>query len=202
MSLLSDGDYQGAAGSFAEAAAQFESASSTLNAPWARAAMLVPVVAQNRAAALDLATAAADASAAIADASGGHRRRSTHAAQRALRHRRDHAARRPARRRRSVDRLAVGHDRRRRFAVARSAVERAPRRPRRRSRRVSTAARERSAGDRAGARAVGRRRPSPLLRRVHHAGGDPGLGGFMGNWIEITADEGRIRCPARAAPET
>ena len=69
VSLLSDGDYQSATGSFAEAAAQFESASSTLNAPWARAAMMVPIVAQNRAAALDLATAAADASKAIADAS-------------------------------------------------------------------------------------------------------------------------------------
>ena len=69
VSLLSDGDYQSATGSFAEAAARFDSASSTLNAPWARAAMLVPVVAQNRAAALDLASAAADASEAIANAS-------------------------------------------------------------------------------------------------------------------------------------
>lgn len=69
VSLLSDGDYQGAAGSFAEAAAQFESASSTLDAPWAWPAMLLPVVAQNRTAALDLATAAADASEAIANAS-------------------------------------------------------------------------------------------------------------------------------------
>ena len=68
VELLSDGDYQGAAGSFAQAAAQFESASSTLDAPWARPAMLVPFVAQNRAAALDLATAAADASGAIANA--------------------------------------------------------------------------------------------------------------------------------------
>ena len=69
VSQLSDGDYQSAAARFAEAAGQFESASSALDAPWARPAMLIPVVAQNRAAALDLATAAADASTAIADAS-------------------------------------------------------------------------------------------------------------------------------------
>jgi len=69
VSQLSDGDYQNAAGSFAEAAAQFGSAGSTLDAPWAWPAMLIPAVAQNRAAALDLATAATDASAAIADAS-------------------------------------------------------------------------------------------------------------------------------------
>ena len=69
VSLLSDGDYQGATGSFAEAATQFESASSTLDAPWARPAMLIPVVAQNRAAAADLSKAAAEASSAIAEAS-------------------------------------------------------------------------------------------------------------------------------------
>ena len=69
VSQLSDGDYRSAADSFALAATQFDSASSTLDAPWARAAMLIPVVAQNRAAALDLAAAAADASSAIADAS-------------------------------------------------------------------------------------------------------------------------------------
>lgn len=69
VSLLSNGDYRSAADSFAQAATQFESASSTLDAPWARAAMLIPVVAQNRSAALDLAAAAAEASSAIADAS-------------------------------------------------------------------------------------------------------------------------------------
>jgi hypothetical protein len=69
VSLLSGGDYGAAAGSFSDAATQFESARSSLNAPWASAAMLVPIVAQNREAALDLATAAADASAAIANAS-------------------------------------------------------------------------------------------------------------------------------------
>jgi hypothetical protein len=69
VSLLSDGDYQGATGSFAEASAHFESASSTLDAPWARPAMLIPVIAQNRAAAADLSKAAADASSAIAEAS-------------------------------------------------------------------------------------------------------------------------------------
>jgi hypothetical protein len=66
---LSDGDYLGSSDSFFEAATRFEAASSTLDAPWARPAMLIPVVAQNRAAALDLATAAANASSAIADAS-------------------------------------------------------------------------------------------------------------------------------------
>ena len=69
VSLLSDGDYRGAADSFALAAQQFGSASSSLDAPWARPAMLIPVVAQNHAAAADLAEAAADASSAIADAS-------------------------------------------------------------------------------------------------------------------------------------
>jgi hypothetical protein len=69
VSQLSDGDYRGAADSFAQAATQFESAGSTLDAPWSRAAMLIPVVAQNRAAAVDLAAAAAEASSAIADAS-------------------------------------------------------------------------------------------------------------------------------------
>jgi hypothetical protein len=66
---LSGGDYQDSSDGFFEAATRFESASATLDAPWARPAMLIPVVAQNRAAALDLATAAADASSAIADAS-------------------------------------------------------------------------------------------------------------------------------------
>lgn len=66
---LSDGDYRGSSDSFFEASTRFESASSTLDAPWARPAMLIPVVAQNRAAALDLATAATGAASAIADAS-------------------------------------------------------------------------------------------------------------------------------------
>ena len=66
---LSDGDYRGSSDGFFEAATRFEAASSTLDALWARPAMLIPVVAQNRAAALDLASSAAEASAAIADAS-------------------------------------------------------------------------------------------------------------------------------------
>ena len=66
---LSDGDYLGSSDGFFEAATRFDSASSTLDALWARPAMLVPVVAQNRAAALDLASAAAAASSSIADAS-------------------------------------------------------------------------------------------------------------------------------------
>jgi hypothetical protein len=66
---LSDGDYRSSSDGFFEAATRFEAASSTLDAPWARPAMLIPVVAQNRAAALDLASSAAEASAAIADAS-------------------------------------------------------------------------------------------------------------------------------------
>ncbi len=68
VSKLSDGEYQSAADGFSEAAALFESAGSRLGAPWARPAMLVPAVAQNRTAALDLATAAADAATAIAGA--------------------------------------------------------------------------------------------------------------------------------------
>ena len=67
---LSDGDYRGSSDGFFEAATRFEAASSALDAPWARPAMLIPVVAQNRGAALDLASSAAEASAAIADASG------------------------------------------------------------------------------------------------------------------------------------
>jgi hypothetical protein len=66
---LSDGDYRSSSDGFFEAATRFEAASSTLDAPWARPAMLIPVVAQNRVAALDLASSAAEASAAIADAS-------------------------------------------------------------------------------------------------------------------------------------
>ena len=123
VSLLSDGDYQGATGSFAEAAAQFESANSTLSAPWARPAMLIPVVAQNRAAAADLSKAAADASTAIADASAV-----IDVDQLTLRNGRfDIDAITllggPLGEVERGDRLAVRHDRRRRFAVARGAVE-------------------------------------------------------------------------------
>ena len=69
VSKLSDGQYQSAADGFSEAAELFESSSSRLGAPWACPAALVPVVAQNRTAALELASSAADAATAIADAS-------------------------------------------------------------------------------------------------------------------------------------
>ncbi len=68
LESVNDGDYAGAAAGFDEAAASFDGADSALAAPWALPARLIPGVAQNLDAAHGLASAAADASADLSDA--------------------------------------------------------------------------------------------------------------------------------------
>lgn len=70
LSLLNDGDYVRAAASFDEAADSFDGADAALTAPWAIPARLVPGVSQNLSAARDLADAAAVASADLSLALG------------------------------------------------------------------------------------------------------------------------------------
>ncbi len=62
LELVNDGDYAAAAAGFDEAAASFAGADDALTAPWALPARLVPGVAQNLTAAQGLASAAAEAS--------------------------------------------------------------------------------------------------------------------------------------------
>jgi hypothetical protein len=68
LALLNDGDYLAAATRFDEAAAAFDAADGALSAPWARAGALVPGLAQNLTAAQRLASSATDASADVSAA--------------------------------------------------------------------------------------------------------------------------------------
>lgn len=68
IDLLDDGDFAGAAERFEEAATALASANDRLNAPWAAPAGLVPVVAQHRAAAERLSAGGAVAAAEVAAA--------------------------------------------------------------------------------------------------------------------------------------
>jgi Protein of unknown function (DUF4012) len=68
LALVEVGDYEGAATLFADAADGFARADDALSAPWAQAARLVPVVAQHRAVATDLAASGASATGAVGDA--------------------------------------------------------------------------------------------------------------------------------------
>ncbi len=68
IDLLNDGDYRQAATQFEQAATSFDGASDALTQPWAQPAQLVPVVAQNRTAAAELAATAATASRALSEA--------------------------------------------------------------------------------------------------------------------------------------
>lgn len=67
LAQLSDGDLDGAQASFAEAAEAFEHADEALSNPVGQLARLVPVVAQHRRAAVELSSTAARASATIAE---------------------------------------------------------------------------------------------------------------------------------------
>lgn len=62
LELVDDGDYLGAADQFDQAATKFADADSTLSAPWARPGVLVPGLAQNLTAAQRLAASAANIS--------------------------------------------------------------------------------------------------------------------------------------------
>ncbi len=68
LSLLNGGDYLAAADRFEQAAAAFDDADGALSAPWARPGALVPGLAQNLSAAQNLASSATDASADVAAA--------------------------------------------------------------------------------------------------------------------------------------
>ncbi len=68
LELLNDGDYLAAADLFTQAASAFDEADGALSAPWARPAALVPGLAQNLAAAQRLASSATDASADVSAA--------------------------------------------------------------------------------------------------------------------------------------
>lgn len=68
LSLLNDGDYLAAADRFEQAAAAFADADGSLSAPWAAPGALVPGLAQNLHAARRLASSATDASADVAAA--------------------------------------------------------------------------------------------------------------------------------------
>ncbi|MCU1396224.1 MAG: hypothetical protein JWM34_4652 [Ilumatobacteraceae bacterium] len=65
LDLLSSGDVDGARAAFQQAHQSFQSASDSLTKPWAQPARLLPVLAQNRNSAADLAEAAASATASI-----------------------------------------------------------------------------------------------------------------------------------------
>ena len=66
--LLDDGDYRQAALEFEQAADRFDGASDALTQPWSKPARLVPIVAQNRTATVELVTTAATASRALSEA--------------------------------------------------------------------------------------------------------------------------------------
>ena len=68
LELLNNGDYLAAADQFDQAATAFDDADSTLSAPWATPAVLVPGLAQNLTAAQRLASSATDASADVSAA--------------------------------------------------------------------------------------------------------------------------------------
>ena len=65
---MDDGDYQRAAEEFEQAADSFDRASDALTQPWSKPVQFVPIVAQNRTAAVELSATAAAASRAAADA--------------------------------------------------------------------------------------------------------------------------------------
>ncbi|MET0663241.1 MAG: DUF4012 domain-containing protein [Ilumatobacteraceae bacterium] len=68
IEFMNDGDYRQAAEEFEKAANSFESASEALTQPWSKAAQFVPIVAQHRTAAVELAATAGTASKAAGDA--------------------------------------------------------------------------------------------------------------------------------------
>ena len=68
LALLNNGDYVAAADQFDQAATAFEAADNSLSAPWAKPAVLVPGLAQNVTTAQRLASSATDASADVSAA--------------------------------------------------------------------------------------------------------------------------------------
>jgi Protein of unknown function (DUF4012) len=68
IELMDDGEYQQAAEEFEEAADSFDRATDALTQPWSKPAQFVPIVAQNRTAAVELSATAAAASRAAGDA--------------------------------------------------------------------------------------------------------------------------------------
>ena len=68
IELMNDGDYRGAAAEFEQAADSFDRASDALTQRWSKPAQVVPIVAQHRTAAVELAATAAAATRAAGDA--------------------------------------------------------------------------------------------------------------------------------------
>ena len=194
VSLLSDGDYQGATDSFAEAAAAVRvgelHVGRAVGPPRDADSRRRP---EPRGGSRPLERSGRGI---VGDRRRfrGHRRRSAHPAQRPLRHRRDHAARRPARRGRarrsircptrsptSIRRGSPGPlserlddldddlaEYRPQLANVVQAIERVP-------------------------ALLGADGPRRYFVAFTTPAETRGLGGFMGNWIELTADDGRIR---------
>ena len=128
IELMNDGDYRGAAAEFEQAADSFDRASDALTQRWSKPAQVVPIVAQHRTAAVELAaTAAAATATAAGDALSLDRSGSTPARQRPDRHRRDRTDRAALRRRADRARRPRRQPRRRRIAVARRSASGPPR---------------------------------------------------------------------------
>ena len=174
ISMLGDGEYAAAADRFDQAADALSSSSAQLDRPWAKPAAWLPVVAQQRfrdCGPLELG----------GDGIGGSRCRAPRgrsgavaSGRRAFRPGCDPADRAAVRHGPGLDRRAARCDRSFRLALAGRAAGRSARRPRHRTGRQRGAGRQRRECRTAGASAAGGRRASPLLHRVHDAGGGAG----------------------------